>query len=56
MNRGAWWATVCGVSKSQTRLSKHKSTIEYVVSYGFFINDLYYVEFHSIADKLLNDI
>ena len=21
MNRGAWWATVCGVTKSQTRLS-----------------------------------
>ena len=56
MNRGAWWATVCGFSKSQTRLSEHKSTIEYIVSYGFFINDLYYVEFHSIADKLLNDI
>ena len=21
MDRGAWWATVCGVAKSQTRLS-----------------------------------
>ena len=23
MDRGAWWATVCGVAKSQTRLSTH---------------------------------
>ena len=23
MNSGAWWATVCGVAKSQTRLSTH---------------------------------
>ena len=22
-DRGAWWATVCGVAKSQTRLSTH---------------------------------
>ena len=23
MHRGAWWATVCGVAKSQTQLSVH---------------------------------
>ena len=23
MDRGAWWATVCGVAKSWTRLSAH---------------------------------
>ena len=23
MNRGAWWAAVCGVTKSWTQLSKH---------------------------------
>ena len=23
MNKGAWWATVCGVAKSQTRLSNY---------------------------------
>ena len=27
MDRGAWWATVHGVAKSQTRLSKHTHTI-----------------------------
>ena len=26
MDRGAWWATVHGVTKSQTRLSTHKNT------------------------------
>ena len=26
MERGAWWATVYGVAKSQTRLSKHTTT------------------------------
>ena len=56
VDRGTWWATVYRVSKSQTWLSEQKSTIEYVVHYGFFINDLYNVEFHSMADKLLNDI
>ena len=29
MDRGSLWATVCGVTKSQTQLSTHK----YVVSY-----------------------
>ena len=23
MDRGAWWATVCGIAKSQTQLSTH---------------------------------
>ena len=26
MGRGAWWATVCGITKSQTRLSTHTHT------------------------------
>ena len=26
MGRGAWWATVCGITKSQTRLSAHTHT------------------------------
>ena len=26
MDRGAWWATVHGVAKDQTRLSKHAHT------------------------------
>ena len=25
MDRGAWWATVCGVAKSWTRLSTHSN-------------------------------
>ena len=25
MDRGAWWATICGAPKSQTRLSNNKS-------------------------------
>ena len=27
MDRGAWWATVPGVTKSQTRLSMHADTL-----------------------------
>ena len=27
MDRGAWWATVHGVAKSQTRLSRHADSI-----------------------------
>ena len=27
MGRGAWWATVCGVTKSLTRLSDGSATI-----------------------------
>ena len=26
MDRGTWWATVCGVTKSQTQLSTHAHT------------------------------
>ena len=32
MDRGAWWATVHGVSKSQMRLSLHKCTIKMLIS------------------------
>jgi len=32
MDRGAWWATVHGVSKSQMRLSMHKCTIKMLIS------------------------
>ena len=28
MDRGAWWATVHGIAKSQTRLSSHTHTIK----------------------------
>ena len=28
MDRGAWWATVHGTAKSQTRLSSHTHTIK----------------------------
>ena len=29
MDRGAWWATVCGVTKSQTQLSDLTHTHKY---------------------------
>ena len=29
-DRGAWWATVCGVTKSQTRLSAHINSVVYI--------------------------
>ena len=29
MDRGAWWAIVCGVAKSQTRLSNSTTTINF---------------------------
>ena len=27
MDRGAWWATACAVTKNQTRLSTHALTV-----------------------------
>ena len=39
MERGAWWATVQGVTKSQTRLSK-KHFVYGVRGYSDFISDL----------------
>ena len=41
MDRGAWWATVYGVSKSQTQLSEHTCT-EFSVKgqSGFFRNEI----------------
>ena len=30
MDRGAWWATVHGVTKSQTQLSTHSTTPRYL--------------------------
>ena len=29
MDRGAWWATVRGVTKSQTRLSRHTDSLNF---------------------------
>ena len=34
MDRGAWWATVYGVAKSQTRLSTHTHTHTHTPSKG----------------------
>ena len=31
LNRGAWWATVHGVTKSQTRLTKHSTASSVVI-------------------------
>ena len=33
MDRGAWWATVHGVAKSQTRLSNNKGTTQRPVNF-----------------------
>ena len=30
MDRGAWWASVCGVAKSQTRLSDFSSLLHFI--------------------------
>ena len=30
MDQGAWWATVCGVAKSQTRLSDFSSLLHFI--------------------------
>ena len=35
MDRGAWWATVHEVTKSQTPLSMHTPTMMYVITYLF---------------------
>ena len=39
MDRGAWWATVCGVSKSWTRLTKHSTAQNGIISISYvFLN------------------
>ena len=40
MNRGAWQATAHGVTKSQTRLSKHTHTPFIANSHDSFLLDL----------------
>ena len=42
MHRGAWWATVHGVTKSQTRLSNFTFTftIQYSTAQGGSVDDL----------------
>ena len=39
MDRGVWWATVCGVTKSQTQLSMHAHTYIHTRAYRkyFFV-------------------
>ena len=37
MDRGAWWATVHGVTKSQTRLSDLTFTFTFVIHEMFFV-------------------
>ena len=32
VDRGAWWATVCGVTKNQSQLSMHAAAPEYVLT------------------------
>ena len=54
MDRGAWWATVCGVAKSQTQLrdSAHRHT--YITFIAFFhpylTFHLYYV---TLSERLI---
>ena len=36
MDRGAWWATVQGVTKSQTQLSMHACIFRYITGTYFF--------------------
>ena len=38
MNRGTWWAMVCGVSKSQTRLRTEHTYTHRMKLFGFFNN------------------
>ena len=43
MDRGAWWAVVYGVAKSQTRLSTHIDTpliIDFILNSRFSFKDI----------------
>ena len=45
LDRGAWWATVCGVSKNRTRLSKQKKKLVFPFFFFFiflFLNTKFY--------------
>ena len=42
MDRGAWWATVYGVAKSQTLLNDKQQLYIYILPYIYFILYIYY--------------
>ena len=54
MDRGAWWATVHGVAKSQTRLSDFHSLMASVQALGLLV--LYVVNKGNISFEMLKDL
>ena len=60
MNRGAWWATVHGVEKSQTQLSTHLSAYTYEVNKSaevfvghFFVFNITGLEFPHFQNGIM---
>ena len=54
MDRGAWWATVHGVAKSQTRLSDFHSLMDSVQALGLLV--LYVVNKGNVSFEMLKDL
>ena len=54
MDRGAWWATVHGVAKSQTRLSDFHSLMASVQALGLLV--LYVVNKGNVSFEMLKDL
>ena len=54
LDRGAWWATVHGVAKSQTRLSDFHSLMASVQALGLLV--LYVVNKGNISFEMLKDL
>ena len=54
MDRGAWWAIVCGVTKSQTRLSTHRPSREIRACPGNFdwLMSTQYYHFKRPVEKI----
>ena len=54
MDRGAWWATVHGVAKNQTRLSDFHSLMASVQALGLLV--LYVVNKGNVSFEMLKDL
>ena len=50
MDRGAWWATVHGVSRSQTQLNTQHSLYSYVCIYVYYVLDMAVVNGYIILE------
>ena len=57
MDRGAWWATVHGVAKSQTRLTDYTHICVYILYiYSIYIYTYIYIRIHIAVATFLKNL